>query len=420
MLYTSYHKISGKQVLLLSMLFLGYSAHAQIMTTVAGNGTAGYNEERMATAAELSAPVGIAVSGNGTLYVADGMNNRIRKITQQGAISTIAGNDDPDNTGDGGPATDGQLNDPAGVATDASGNVYIADKYNNRIRKIAPSGILSAFAGSGVPGYAGDRGNATAAQLKAPAGIAVDNAGNVYIADAGNNCIRKVTPAGMISTIAGNGVAGYAGDGGNATAAQLNAPASIAVDSAGNVYIADAMNYRIRKVTAVGIIATIAGTGAAGYSGDGKMDTLAVLNLPTGIALDKAGNVYIADQGNNRIRKITTEGIISTVAGSGIAGYSGDGGNALAGDMNAPYGIAVDAAGNVYVAEQENNRIRKVTPPPAASMVKNTTKTPATKNTNLPPISNPPMNNFTPTNTGYQYTPGAAPKTTTSHHKNNG
>jgi sugar lactone lactonase YvrE len=408
------NKISFKWVLLLFILSVGNKSNAQIITSLGGNGSSGYNGEGTATASQLYAPQGVAVTGNGYIYVADGMNNRIRLITPSGIISTIAGGDDPGNTGDNGPATDAMLNGPAGVATDNQGNLYIADKYNNRVRKIAPNGNISAFAGTSEKGYSGNGGPATNAQLDGPVGLTVDSVGNVFIADAGNHCIRKVTQAGKISTIAGSGVAGYFGDGGNATNAQLNTPSGVAVDTAGNVYIADAWNYRIRKVTPSGTISTVVGTGVAGYGGDGNDDTLGLLNLPTGVAVDRTGNLFIADQGNNRIRIVSPAGIINTLAGDGTAGYSGDGGNAWLGELNAPYGIVTDGRNNVYVAEQQSNRIRRITVPPTPKVVKK--KPDDVKSKPLPPYgSGTPIIQTPAPNTGYQYSPGS-----TARHKNGG
>jgi sugar lactone lactonase YvrE len=391
-------RVIYKSVLLLAVLAAGYTGNAQKITTIAGTGVAGYNgDEGTATGIELWSPAGVAVSG-GAVYVADGLNNRIRKISPAGTITTIAGIDDPGNAGDGGPATDAQLNDPTGIAVDNHGNLYIADKYNNRIRKVTPQGMISAFAGTGVQGFGGNGGTATAALLNAPAGLMADSAGNIFIADAGNNCIREVTTAGIILNFAGNGTPGFSGDGRAATAAQLYLPNGMAIDTAGNIYIADSWNYRVRKVTPAGIITTIAGTGIAGYAGDGAIDTAAQLNLPTGIAADRAGNIYIADQGNNRIRRILPGGIMTTLAGTGNAGYSGDGGAAAIADLNAPPAIAVDAGYNLYIAEQQNNRIRRVAIPQAPKVVKTANKPDSSKaigGGSLPPIG--------PSSGGYQF-----------------
>ena len=214
------------------------------------------------------------------------------------------------------------------MAVDASGNLYIADTGNNRIRKVSATGIITTVAGNGSAGYSGDGGPATSAQLDGPEGVAVDGSGNLYIADTCNNRIRKVSATGIITTVAGNGSAGYSGDGGPATSAQLSLPAGVAVDGSGNLYIADSGNNRIRKVSATGIITTVAGNGSPGYSGDGGPATSAQLNQPAGVAVDASGNLYIADSSNNRIRKVSATGIITTVAGNGFDGYSGDGGPA--------------------------------------------------------------------------------------------
>jgi hypothetical protein len=275
-------------------------------------------------------------------------------------ISTVAGNGIGGDSGDGGAATAAQLWDPRGVAVDAAGKLYIADSGRHRIRKVTPDGIITTVAGNGIEGYSGDGGAATAASLRWPYGVAVDATGNLYIADADNHRIRKVTQDGIITTVAGNGIGGYSGDGGAATAASLYYPRDVAVDAAGNLYIADSDNHRIRKVTSAGIITTVAGKGTGGYSGDGGAATSASLLWPHGVAVDATGNLYIADKNNNRIRKVTPSGIISTVAGNGAYGYSGDGGPATAASLQWPHGVAVDAAGNLYIADTSNHRIRKV------------------------------------------------------------
>jgi len=332
-----------------------------IISTVAGNGTAGYSGDGgAATAAQLSNPFSVAVGSTGNIYIADGSNNRIRKVNTSGIISTVAGNGTAGYSGDGGAATAASLSSPYGVAVDSAGNIYIADRSNNRIRKVNTSGIISTVAGNGALGYSGDGGAATAAQLSSPHRVTVDSSGNIYIADTGNYRIRKVNTSGIISTVAGNGTQGYSGDGGAATAAQINNPYGVAVDSAGNIYIADNGNKRIRKVNTSGIISTVAGNGTGGYLGDGGVATAAQLNNPYGVTVDNNGNIYIADTSNRRIRKVNTSGIISTVAGNGTAGYSGDGGAATAAQLNNPYGVTVDNSGNIYIADTSNRRIRKV------------------------------------------------------------
>jgi len=333
---------------------------AGTITTVAGNGQSGYSGDGgPATAASLHL-TGVAVDAAGNLYIADG--SRVRKVTPAGTITTLAGNGQFKYGGDGGLAAAASLNEPGGVALDAAGNLYTADSFNSRIRKVTPGGTIATVAGNGQSGYSGDGGPATAASLTYPSGVAVDAAGNLYIGDMWNGRIRKVTPAGTITTVAGSWRAGYSGDGGPATAASLNGPQGVAVDAAGNLYIADGDNWRIRKVTPGGTIATVAGSGHQGYSGDGGPATAASLSYPSGVAVDAAGNLYIADRLNNRIRKVTPSGTIATVAGNGQSGYSGDGGPATAASLSYPSGVAVDAAGNLYIADPGNSRIRKVTP----------------------------------------------------------
>ena len=313
---------------------------------------------------EISVPENIVVDTSGNVLVADYYNNRIRLIDASGTISTVAGNGvsgiRASFSGDGGNADSAQIFYPTAVAVDHNGNIYIADTYNFRIRKVnATDGVITTIAGNGSGVFSGDGGPATAAELGYPSGVAVDTAGNVYIADGGNARIRKINTSGIITTIAGNGTAGYGGDGGPANHAQI-IPADVAVDQSGNVYIADGTNNRIRKVDSSGIITTIAGTGTAGFSGDGSMATLAEINYSSGIKVDGTGNVYFSDNGNNRIRMIDTSGIITTIAGNGTGGFSGDGGIATLAEINGPSGVAVDKTGNVYIADYHNYRIRKV------------------------------------------------------------
>ena len=286
-------------------------------------------------------------------------------------------------SGDGGPANAAQLNNPAGVAVDGAGNLYIADTDNNLIRKVSANGIISTVAGNGVPdpgllgygnsGYSGDGGPATAATMNWPTGVAVDGAGNLYIADSGNNVIRKVShDTGKISTVAGNGVSGFSGDGGRATSASLWSPDSVAVSSAGTLYIADTGNTRVRKVSAGGRISTVAGNGDSvflGRGGNGGPARSAVLSNPVGVALDSAGNFYISDSANGRILKVNPAGTISTVAGNGNSGYSGNGGPATRAQLNGPADVTLDSAGNLYIADSANNVVREVAPAPAPKPV---------------------------------------------------
>ena len=327
------------------------------ITTVAGNGAYAFSGDGgPATSASLNQPFGVAVDSAGNLYIADSDNNRIRKVSG-GTITTVAGNGVGGFSGDGGPATGASLNAPLGVAVDSAGKLYIADSWNYRIRKVT-GGTITTIAGNENGGFSGDGGPATNASLGGPFGVAIDSFGNLYIADFENNRIRKVT-GGTITTVAGNGNQGFSGDGGPATSAPLHQPAGVAVDSAGNLYIADSWNYRIRKV-AGGTITTVAGNGAYRFSGDGGPATNASLNQPEGVAIDSAGNLYIADFDNNRIRKVSG-GTITTVAGNGDQRFSGDGGPATNASLNGPFGVAVDSAGNLYIADLFNNRIRKVT-----------------------------------------------------------
>lgn len=313
------------------------------------------NPERLATAAQLSSPKDVALDVGGRLYIADEGNCRVRKV-RGGTITTLAGDGVCGFGGDGGPPASASLNTPRGVAVAANGDVYVADLANCRVRKIS-GGLISTFAGTGVCGFSGDAGAATSAQLNIPWDVEVDTAGNLFIADVLNCRVRKVT-SGTITTVAGTGVCGFSGDAGAATSAQINNTGGIAVDTSGNLFIADSNNHRVRKVTA-GIITTVAGTGVAGFSGDGGAATGAQLDFPTGAVVDASGNLYIGDSVNCRIRKVSG-GIITTVAGTGACGYSGDGGPATSADLNLTRGVAADAAGNLYIADFVNCRVRKV------------------------------------------------------------
>ena len=337
----------------------------RVITTVAGDGTVGFSGDNgPATSAQLADPWSVAVDSAGNLYIADYGNNRIRKVSN-GVIATVAGNGTRGSLGDNGPATSAQFYGPAGLAVDSLGNLYIADYGNNRIRKVS-NGVIATVAGGGAS--LGDNGPATSAQLALPYGIAVDSGGNLYVADWGNNRIRKVSN-GVIATVAGNGTRGFSGDNGLATAAQLANPQGIAVDSAGNLYIADFGNASIRKVSN-GIITTVAGNGTPGFSGDNGPATSAQLYLPYGVAVDSAGNLYIGDSGNNRIRKVSN-GVIATVAGNGTFGFSGDNGPANSAQLANPYGVAIDSAGNLYIGDSGNSRIRVSAPLPIIRSVVN-------------------------------------------------
>jgi sugar lactone lactonase YvrE len=333
---------------------------ANIITTVAGNGAAYAGDGGPATQSRLWFPEAVAADSAGNFYVADGNANAIRRVATDGTITTVAGTGAWGYSGDGGRAAGARLAYPEGVAVSAAGILYIADSDNNRVRKVALNGVITTVAGSGTAGYSGDGGPATGARLSSPFGLAVDSAGALYIADKANHRIRKVSPNGVITTIAGNGIAGYSGDGGSPTSAQLNAPQAVVVDAAGNVYIADTANNTVRMV-ANGKITAFAGNGTSGCSGDGGPALAAQLDSPRGVALDAGGNLFIADTANGVIRQVAKDGTIATVAGYGGWGYSGDGGPALAARFEAPCGVAVDAAGKVYVADTNNQAIRLLT-----------------------------------------------------------
>lgn len=331
------------------------------IATFAGNGGF-FGDGAGATLASLFTPSTAAVGPDNSVYIADTANNRIRRLTPDGIITTVAGTGVPGARGDGGPATSARLNQPYGIAAAPDGSLYIADSNNHRIRRVSPDGVISTIAGNGVYGFGGDGGPATSAQLAGPSSIALAPDGSVYIADYGNARIRRVTPDGKISTVAGTGVAGFSGDGGPATSAQLNSPSSIAVNPTdGSLYIADTANNRIRRVSITnGRISTVAGNGVNGYDGDGGPAASAQLSNPTGISIDPSGLLYIVDSYNNVIRLVTPAGAISTIAGSGDYGYSGDNGPASAAAFNTPFGVAAAADGSFYIVDAGNNRIRRV------------------------------------------------------------
>ena len=326
-----------------------------------GTPSVGYSGDNgVATSAGLIEPYGVAVDSAGNVYIAEPTDGRIRQINTKGNMYTIVGNGNLGFAGDGGAATSATLNRPYSIALDSAGNLLITDSLNNRVRKVANNGggNISTAAGNGTFSYSGDNGSATSAQFYAPRAVALDAAGNFYIADTNNNVVRKVASNGTVTTIAGNGTAGNGGDNGAATSAQLSAPQGVAVDSSGNVYIADTANSKVRKVSG-GTITTVAGSGTPGYGGDGGSAASAQLNSPTGLAVDANGNLYIADTLNSAIRKVSG-GNITTIAGNGRQGYSGDNGPAISAQLNFPQGVAVDATGNLYIADTMNNRVRQV------------------------------------------------------------
>lgn len=346
----------------LILFLLPLFAKGQIITTVAGNGIIGdIGDGGPATLAELNEAHVAVTDAMGNVYIADEYSNRIRKVNTSGIITTIAGTTFGF-SGDSGPATAAQIGNVRAMRIDSVGNLYFSDVYNGRIRKISTSGIITTVVGNTAGGgFGGDGGPATAANLNLPADFVLDNLGNIYIVDESNFRIRKVDTSGIINTISGPGVAGILGDGGPATAASFDYPVAINSDAMGNIYISDYYNERIRKISiSTGIITTIAGVGINGYSGDGGPATAAEIDGPNKISFDALGNLYFVDGFNSRIRKIDTAGIISTVAGSGVAGYSGDGGLATAAQLNLPYGLFIDAANDMYITDRGNNTVRKI------------------------------------------------------------
>jgi uncharacterized protein (TIGR03437 family) len=318
---------------------------------------------------DLKQPAGLALDGSGNLYVADTGNNMVRRVAADGTLVTVAGTGAAAWSGDGGPAPLAALNGPEGVAFDSTGNLYIADTFNHLVRIVTPDGNIATFAGTGLPAFGGDDGPATAAALVLPTDVATDAAGNVYIADLGNSRIRKVAK-GTIGTVAGASAGPFPLDGLAAKAVRLSGPTGIAVDSAGTIYFAEGSIgsgsglddgvFHVWKVTGDGKILSAAGNGLESFSGDSGPAAVAQMHTPAGVALDLAGNLYFSDSQNHRVRKISTDGTITTVAGNVLPGYSGDGGPAITAELNNPTGLAVDTAGNLYIADTGNNRIREV------------------------------------------------------------
>jgi uncharacterized protein (TIGR03437 family) len=372
---------------LLALMALPASTLAQpgVISTVVGSGsrTSG-GDGGAALKAGVPSPTGLAMDGSGNLYILETSFGRVRKVTANGTITTYAGTATSGFAGDGGAATNAQLFPGHGIAADNAGNLYIADLYNNRIRKVDSSGVITTFAGSGTAnsigqgGYSGDGGAATAAMLNLPSAVAVDAAGNVYIADSSNYRIRRVDKnTGVITTVAGNGNVPpnkqTAGDGGMATQVPIEQPASVAVDFAGNLYFS--AGGRVQKVDTGGIIRTVAGNGTLADTGDGGPAISAEVKGVVGLAADNAGNLYIAET-TNRIRKVDASGTITTAAGNGTSGYTGDGGPAISAQLDNPQDVVADSAGNFYISDSDSGVIRKVNAPvitsvPTISLVSN-------------------------------------------------
>jgi hypothetical protein len=347
--------------ILLPLLLTAALAWGQKITTLAGNGTAGYSGDGgPAALAQTNQVVGLATDPSGNIYLADQNNNRVRKVNPSGVITTFAGTGTAGYTGDGGLAVNAQLSYVTGVCVGPSGTVYIDDLANRVIRAVSPAGVIRTVAGNGTAVSSGDGGPATAAGLFLPIRCAVDPNGILYIADQGAHRIRKVDLNGTITTFAGTGVQGFSGDGGPATAAAMNNPTSVMADGAGNIYISDQYNERVRVVNSSGIITTVAGNGVEGFSGDGGPATSASLDHPGGLAMDSAGSLFIVDPNNERVRKVSG-GVITTVVGNGVLGYGGDGGSPLQAELSNPVAIALDNFGNMFLGDTANNRVRVVT-----------------------------------------------------------
>jgi hypothetical protein len=354
------------------------SAATNNIFTVAGNGLAGFTGDNgPATGARINSGFGVASTPDGGFVIADAFNNRVRRVGPNGIVTTIAGTGVAGYSGDGGLATAAKLTTPVRVAVKPDGSIVIADYGNVRVREVSPAGVITTIAGTGIAGDSGDGGPATAAKISQPLGLAVAADGSVLIADRGSARVRRVAPGGTISTIAGTGTAGFSGDGGPATGAMLHSPEGLAIAADGGVLIADSDNDRVRRVAPGGTISTFAGSGTDGDSGDGGPATAAAFRLPRGVAVAPDGSVLIADYTANRVRRVAPDGVIGTVAGTGAVGYSGDGVPATAAKLNSPTDVVLAAAGGFLIADFGNVRVRWVdadlralagspAPPPAA------------------------------------------------------
>jgi len=307
-------------------------------------------------------PYSLSIQPDGSLLISSLATDRVQRITPAGLANDFAGTGAGGDAGDGGQATSAQLDGPGSTVRDKAGNIYVGDAKNNRIRKITPAGIISTIAGTGTAGFSGDGGPATAAQINSAEKVAVGPDGSVYLSDYENHRIRRIDPAGIITTYAGTGTAGYTGAGGPAIQAKIDGPNDLVVASDGTLYFADLGSDTIQKITPNGTISTIAGTGEGGYSGDGGPATAAKLNVPSVSLGPDGGTFYIADYRNNRIRRIDPNGVISTIAGTGVEGSSGDGGPATAAQFKNPSSVAVDGDGAIYIADNGNDRVRRIDP----------------------------------------------------------
>lgn len=346
------------------LLLISLNVNAQYINTIAGNGGGGYGGDNgLAISAQIS-PNSFALDSLGNIYIADNTNYRIRKINTAGIITTIAGVGIMGYSGDGGPATIAEIGVAHGIIVDLAGNIYFTEWANHTVRKINKAGIITTIAGTGIAGFGGDGGYATAAQLAAPGGLLIDKIGNIYVCEVLNNHIRKIDTSGIITSIAGTGIGvagGYSGDGGPATTANLKYPSFCAWGPDGGLFFCQWPHAVVRKIDTFGIITTVAGNGTSGYSGDSGLATNAQLNHPTGIAVDTFGNIYISECFSHVIRKVdAATGIIQTISGNGTAGYTGDGGPVSAAQFRTPNYILFDKLGNLYINDADNYRIRRI------------------------------------------------------------
>ena len=348
---------------LIVLITICFGAKAQIITTFAGNGLKGsLGDGGPATSAEFTSLMNLAVDVAGNVYVSEFYNKKIRKINTQGIINSVAGSGVPGFSGDGGPAISAAMDAGMGLAIDRYGNLYIADFDNERIRKVDTNGIITTVAGNGNQGFSGDGGPATSASLNRPDEVSVDAFGNLYIIDLNNARIRKVDTNGIITTVAGNGIIGFGGDGGPATSASLNYPYGLVVDTAGNLYLAEVAGSRLRKVNKSGIITTIAGLGNNGFSGNGVAADSSYLDQPCALTFDAFGNLYISNGGEGRILKLDTNGKLYSVVGNGVIGIGSsiNGISADSASIGSPSSLAFDTFGNLYFVDSWNNRVCKV------------------------------------------------------------
>ena len=349
--------------LLTFILTITHTAFGQTITTFAAQGRSSAAKEKQPAHIDIEGMSGGVTDKDGNLFVADLHGSRILKITAQGIVSVIAGTGEAGFSGDGGAATGARLRSPSGLAFDQQGNLYVADCENNRIRKInlATDGSITTIAGNGETGFSGNGGKATKANFQSPSDVVVDNSGNVYVSDYGNNCIRKINPSGIITAFAGNancygtGSGKYSGDGKHALNAELNHPKGMCIDDKGSLYFADCFNHRVRKVNTQGIITTIAGNGVPGFKGDFGKASVAELNFPYSIEAGKYGNIFISDHSNNRIREVDNHGIIKTIAGNNESDMAVN-----AGSLKLPTFICGDRVGNLYIGDNGNSSIKKL------------------------------------------------------------